>query len=179
MPSLGAIPNVLGTDFTDPFGRSIRGVLRPPPPAGPFFDGGLSPRRMIVVSRNQPLNTGTILQDPDGSRFLCAQWSPDGLLGMAHTRTFVMLSITSDMAWTRTTTTLEPISGQKVASGNSLLGTVSCVREFIRRKNDALDIEEEIYRVMCREAILLGDYLGGFRVMRVEQSLGLTYAEII
>lgn len=179
MPSLSGIPNALGVDFTDAFGRTVRGVLRPPPPAGPFFDGGLSPRRMLVVSPNQPLASGAVLEDFEGNRFLCANWSPDGLLGKAHSRTFVMIAITADLSWTRLTTAVEPISGQTVKSGTTALGTVTCAQEFVRRKNDALDIEEEIYRVLCAEMLQLGDYLGSYRVTRVEKGLGLTYAEII
>lgn len=179
MPSLAGIPNALGSDFTDTFGRRVRGVLRPPPPAGPFFDGGLSPRRMLVLSRNQELASGTILEDTDGNRFLCALWSPDGLLGGSHARTFVLIAVTSDLVWTRTTTTVEPISGQVVKNGSASLGTISCAQEFIRRKNDALDIEEEVYRVLCSAQLQLGDHLGSYRVSRVEKSLGLTYAEIL
>lgn len=179
MPSLSRIPTTLGLPFTDTYGREVRGVLRPPPLAGPFFDAGLAPRRSLVVDAASWVTTGLVLKDVDGTRFLTSEWSLDNFMGAAHTRSFVLFMITDDHPWTRAAYTVEPISGQRVTSGDMMKGIVSCAREFVRRKNDSLDIEEEIYRVLCAEPLFVGDMLGDRRVMRSERILGLTYAEVL
>lgn len=179
MPNLGGIPGALGVSLRAMNGRMVRGVLRPPPPAGPFFDANIPPRQMFVVAPDQWLATGEVLTDVVGNRFLMARWSIDNLLGQVHTHTFVMFAITRDVLWERSTWTIEPVSGQREASGRTTLATIPCAMEFVRRKNDALDVEEEIYRVLCNVELEEGDFLVNKRVMRVEKNLGLTYAEVL
>lgn len=177
MPEMSGVPRVLGTPYR--FGnRTVRGVLRPPPPAGPFLDGGLTPRRMLVVSNLEPSLAGQVITDLDGYRFLAAFWTGDNLLGRQNSKTYLLFAITSQEVWSRAGFSVEPISGQRIALANANLGLIDVVKEFTRRLNDGLDIEEEIYRVICAEELAVGDYLGSLRVTRVEKALGLTYAEI-
>ncbi len=176
MPSLSNIPRVLGVPYRFE-GGLVRGVLRPPPPAGPFMDGGLTPRRMLVLSQKDPGIAGKILTDLDGYQYLAAYWTGDNLLGVQHSKTYLLFAITNQEVWSRTGFNVEPISGQRIATTNNSLGLISVVKEFVRRFNDGLDIEEEIYRIICAEQLQVGDYLGNFRVTRIEKSLGLTYAE--
>jgi hypothetical protein len=178
MPDLSRIPQTLGTTFFDGSGREFRGTLKPPPSAGPFFDAGLAPRRSLIVNIETHLTSGAVVTDADGTRFLAAEWSPDNFFGRARTRSFVLFEITHELAWTRSTFAVEPVSGQRLATGATVLGPILCAREFIRRKNDSLDIEEEVYRVMCNEPLVIGDFLNDQRVMRSDRIMGLTYAEV-
>lgn len=178
MPLLSRVAGALGVPFFPLGGREIRATVRPPPPAGPGFEGALTPRSTIIVNSQSSLPTAGVIRDGHGTRFLHARWGREGVLGSATAEAHVLFAVTGDEAWTRNTFTTEIISGQRVAGALQSLGTVPVVREFVRRKNDALDVEEEVYRVLCLAALLVGDFLGGRRVTRTEGVLGLVHAEV-
>ena len=138
----------------------------------------MTPRSTIIVGSKSSLPTAGVIRDAHGTRFLHARWAREGVVGHATAESHVLFAVTGDEAWTRNTFTTEIISGQRVAGTPQGLGTVPVVREFVRRKNDALDVEEEVYRVLCLAALLVGDFLGGRRVTRTEGVLGLVHAEV-
>lgn len=178
MPELSAVATTLGVPFTLGDGRSVRAVLRPPPPAASTYDVGANPRRTLVVAKETKLPRVGLIADRAGNRFLHALWSGEGLLGEMAVETHVLFAITDDEPWTRQVFSTEPISGQRVAGTPASLGTIPVVREKSRIENDNLRVEEEVYRVLCLVDLQVGDHLANRRVTYVEKVLGLTAAEV-
>ena len=177
MPEISAVAIALGTRFIKPTGVVFRGVLKPPPPAGPGFEAGYMPRRSLYVSKDADLKAGEVITDTSGTRYICADWSPDGLLGVQATKSFVLFGVTAYEKWSRQVFVTEPISGQRKLDKKKDLGTIPVSVEFTRRKNDNLDIEEEIYLVVTGSPVQLGDFLEERRVQKVDRVLGVYRCE--
>jgi len=178
MPDLRRVPQALGFTFTTAAGKPFRALLRPPPPPGPGYEPVVAPRRALLVGPEVGLPATGWIRDPSGLRFLHALWSNEGVVGQVTAQMHVLFAVTGDETWSRPSFTLEPISGQRLASGSTVFGTTPTTREFFKRKNDALDVEEEVYRVVCLAALQVGDFLGDRRILKVESVLGLTTAEV-
>jgi hypothetical protein len=178
MPELSAVAATLGVPFTLGDGRSVRAVLRPPPPAASTYDVGANPRRTLIVSKDAKLPRVGLVTDRAGNHFLHALWSGEGLLGEMAVESHVLFAVTGNETWTRQVFTTEPISGQRVAGTPADLGAIPVVREKSRIENDNLRVEEEVYRVLCLVDLQVGDYLANRRVTYVESVLGLTTAEV-
>ena len=178
MPDLSRVAAVLGIPYRTEQGQVVRATVRPPPPAGPGFEGAISPRFTLILPKGAMIPKVGTLSDEDGNRFLHTEWSVEGVLGQSTARMHILYRITGDEVWTRPVFTTEPISGQRVVSPTPIqLGTIPVVREFQRRKIDG-GIEEEIYRVLCARDLQINDYLDIRRVTRVEKVRNLTYAEV-
>lgn len=178
MPDLSRVAAVLGVPFKTTTGQTFRATVRPPPQVNPSWEGSLVPRQTILLPRGVLLPANGVIIDGDGNRFLHSVWSSEGVLGNRTAVSHVLYAVTAYEVWTRPTYTTEAISGQRVPDEPEMLGLVPVVREFLRRKDDTLNVTEEIYRVLCAAALKVGDHLDARRVTRVESVRGLTFAEV-
>lgn len=177
MPEISALALALGTRFIKPSGAVFRGVLRAPPSGGASYDAGYTPRRSLVVARDTNLKAGEVITDTSGTRYLCAAWASDGVMGVQATRSFILFAITGYERWSRPVFSTEPISGQRKVERNRDYGMVAVCREFYRSREDGTRVDEEVYRVLTGSPLQIGDLLEERRVQRVEQILGVYSCE--
>lgn len=177
MPEISALALALGTRFIKPNGAVFRGVLRSPPSSGSSYDAGYTPRRSLVVARDTSIQAGEVITDTSGTRYICADWSNDGVAGVVATRSLILFAVTGYEKWVRPTYTTEPISGQRKLERNRELGSIAVCREFYRTREDGTQVEEEVYRVLTGSRVQIGDLIEDRRVQRVVSILGVYSCE--
>lgn len=177
MPDLARINTHFGTPCIKMDGTIVRGVLRPAQDVRATFHGLLFPRSMFVVAPDQPLHAGDAITDPEGNVFLCGKWSDSRMGKTLVARQYVLFYAPYMATWQREITGVEPVSGLVTSNGLRTLGMTPALIEPEGRAKDDEHVQVDLTRIVVGVAVQLGDFINNTRIQRVENMLGLTYAE--
>ncbi len=177
MPDLAHINTHFGTPCLKLDGTVVRGVLRPAQDVRATFHELLFPRSMFVVAPDQPVEAGDAIIDPQGDTYLCGQWSDSRMGKRLVARQFVLFFAPYMAQWQRDILSTEPISGLSVSSGLRSMGVFPALKEPEKRAQDQERVMIDLTRILMGVPLQIGDYVDGARIQRVENMLGMTYAE--
>lgn len=157
-------------------GRVIRGIAQVPTRQPRVFDGTFIPRLLLKVAPDERLDQGTLLIDSDGNRYIAVSFSEDAYFNSRVKHTFVLMLINADVVWTRSASTMEPISGLRVPAPDVQLGTIPVVLEADKPEVDVLKVNAQSYKVLSNQPLQLGDRLNGMTIKQVTILNGVTNA---
>jgi hypothetical protein len=180
MPSLAGAVRRFSKPFTTvPGDLTVYGQVNPPDGGGVQPEGQFTSRATLITAAGQNVTAGMLVQDADGTRFLLGALSPDTFGAITVARRFGMYQVNNLVAWQRSTSTLEPISGLRVPGPLTAMGSIYCLVETMRQVSGGVQIEQPYVRILTNAALLVDDLIDSRRVRRVSADLGLTYAEAL
>jgi hypothetical protein len=166
MPSLSGVVTRFSQKLYKSDGTIIYGYYRPPQNVRASFDGLFTPRSMLACAPTQDVNVGDCLGDGLGNYFLLGTWATSTYLGGLVAQQFVLFDAPEIFIWQRAVTTIEPVSGLQVMQAPRLMGKLRGLKEPLAKVKDGMDVQ-------------LNDMIDGYRVQKVENVVGLSYAEIV
>lgn len=162
-------------------GVAFRGVMDQPdssrePPSFQFN----RPRRLLQVPKDSLVQTRDVIVSPSGQRFLVASQTAAEAGSKILYRVHRLFEVTDQVAWSRKVTVTDLLTGQPREDRPNPLGEIYVCIEPMRRED--VDRQTHIWqdRMMCVMGVIpqLGDILDGREVKRINEQLGLTFAEI-
>lgn len=136
-----------------------------------------SPRLMLRTLDRTLVKPRDVILDNLNRRFIVGDngYSPYG-----DQFTYRLFEVLADLAWKRTTTGTDSLTGLKKGQVIQDLGTIPCMVEMTGREypDRASNLSEETRRVITSANLQLGDQLDDAVVKRLDTALGVTYAEI-
>lgn len=181
MPSLASAGRRWDTEYLiEESGVTFRGVLDQPdssrePPSFQFN----RPRRLLQVLKDSLVKARDVILTPSGQRFLVASPTVAEAYSATLYRVHRLFEVTDQVAWSRKVTVSDLLTGQPREDRPNPLGELYVCIEPMRRED--IDRQTHIWqdRMMCVMGVVpqLGDILGGREVKRINEQLGLTFAE--
>lgn len=138
-----------------------------------------SARRLLrvreEVARFAKLNPGKIVIDEMGIEWLAGEhgWSID------KCHYFKLFQVDQVLPWTRPVDVIDAVTGLKKSSEVMDLGLVRGTYEPRQSVETVRGIEEPRNLLITNASLKLGDYVDARRVVKVDQQIGLTIAEVI
>lgn len=165
--------------FDDPMfttaGLRFFGSIAPVPRDRVPGNALIEARLLLRVRSSTPLNTRDTIRDSEGRVFLVAD----------HDRRpgehiFKLVQMTEQVAWKRTVTTTEAVTGLPKAASESNLGPVwAAVEVYGQERTDlGLRVMEDKRRIITGAALQLGDKVADSLVRRIWTVFGVTVGEI-
>ncbi len=137
-----------------------------------------SPRLLLRVGAESIIGAGHMIFDSFGRRFLLADYGAEA----GTYKVFRLFHMTHQVSWKRTRVTVDPLTSlPKSASQKPTdLGDIWCAIEFLPRENIdlTLRIKEQTRRVISGADLQLNDLLDDMIVKRLDNQLGVKFAEI-
>lgn len=177
MVELSSVVSVFSTLIYTDKGRSFQGYIGAAPKVTVHFTGLLTPVRLLSVPIGQVFQAGEIVIDRDGIRYLAGNWAASSLLGHGVCENFVLFEVHAYVEWTRSVSTVEPISGGRREGTPQVLGTIGVLREPLSLQNDSTGIPVQRFRYLIGPRPQVDDFIEGKRIRRIDFVNGIYYAE--
>lgn len=138
----------------------------------------LHPRRLLQVKPECPVHVGDVISNSSGTMYICADHG-EGWREVPIYRQFKLYQVDQIYPWKRATITTDTLTGLKKSTGSfTSLGSAYCSIEPASPERDAFKIPEAQAEIVTSSAIQLGDILGPWEVVRVDQQLGVYSATV-
>lgn len=135
------------------------------------------PDRLLKVSKRSTASAGQVVITSDGVTYLLAQHHTSHSAG-AMFRTFRMIRVDEELDWSRTGSILDPVTGMSRSSGGvQSLGTVLAAVDPMKLEGEARMKPESRVRIMVGDDVQIGDQLGDYQVLFVDNSMGIKIVE--
>lgn len=132
--------------------------------------------RILKVSRFASVMEGQVVVDAGGNQYLLANHMASHSAGIIY-NTFRMIPVDEELAWSRQTSAIDPISGISRGETTSNLGTITCTVEPINLEKRAKMKPESKVLIITGEAVEIADRVGDYTVTFVDRVLGISVAE--
>lgn len=138
------------------------------------------PRLILRVRHLCPVNTGSMIIDPAGRRFLLADHDQASDYNQIHYRTHRLFHMNKQVTWKRETQIIDPLTKLAKGVGREPLGNPWVLIERMTREPPAgqLGVKEQVRQLITGEDIKLGDIIDDMIVKRLDTVLGVNLAEI-
>lgn len=133
-------------------------------------------RRILRVNDSTPIECGTIFKTPKGYEYLCAENGSSEYPG-SDLKTYLALPINRTFEWTRKGVEIDPLTGMKRKETVESLGFVKVCFNPDGEKEDSFQIPQDKIKVVLKDEVLIGDYLGEYRVKKIDEMLGVKVCE--
>lgn len=133
--------------------------------------------RLLKVHPRSPLKAGEVVTTTVGLDYVLAEHLDSHNAGIVY-RTFRMIRVDEELAWTRMSTAPDAVTGLEKEDAEPVeLGTVSVMVDPIRREDGQLHMKESRVRLVCGADLKIGDRVGDYSILFVDNVLGVTVAE--
>ena len=142
-------------------------------------DGAASlnfPVRRLLVNPNSPARAGLEVTTVGGFHYLLADQGEDLFNGVVK-KAFLMIRLDRQDVVLRSTTVTDVATGLAKDSSASPVATVRYQARTPRLTEGVLSIPEAQYQIITGFPLRTKDRIGDFRVLHVEQRLGVYFAE--
>jgi len=154
------------------------GHLAAAPDAQGRVNSYVIPRRMLTVHPKCQIQPGDLFYGPDREVLMVATDGTNTTRGDIS-RLFKVYTLDQKLAWSRTTTVTDAVTGLEKSSTTTSLGDIWGTLEILGPVSDTIDVPVPTYRVLTNATLTYGDILNGtYRVRSVETALGITVAEV-
>ena len=159
-------------------GQHFFGAISPAPESQGRGSQFFTPRRILKLHPNVTSVTGgTVILDASGRKMLCG-WNGEMEFQGVYAQTFKLYDLDRYVSWRRAETVEDPATGLERQSQEAELGPVWCAMEPIGSETDMLKVASNKYRVLTNADLHVGDRFHTATVRIVNQSLGITIAEV-
>lgn len=131
---------------------------------------------LLQVNKGVVVHTGDAMIYDD-HKFLLGDGVTD-FNGGPLFRTHRMITVTAQLAWSRTTTTIDPVSKLPKSTGATALGTALVCMLATSNISDIFKVATSKFQLITNSHVLVDDKLGSYVVTFVETRHGLQYAEV-
>lgn len=176
---LGNVGRRHESTFRTEAGYPFPGILLPVPERSvPSYDFSEN-RQILRVRFDCPVDTGAIVLDPAGRRFLLADNDTGAIGDRVLYRSHRAFPLNHQAEWAREATILDPLTRLPKGTGKQALGPVWVLREVHGREraDNYFKVAEEMHRIITAAPVLLNDLLDGVKIKRVNRVLGVWLVE--
>lgn len=175
VPHMGDTASILFTDWRVHTGGKVRGQLSAPRMSRTADFG--EPRRIFITGRKSRAKPGTVLLGTDRRRYLLMANGLEDRNGIDY-KTFKALELTETLDLYRKVETFDPVTQRTLGMQDELVSaSVWAYVEDLRARLDAPGVSTNRFRITTYYPIQAGDTFGGYRILRVDESLGVFVAE--
>jgi hypothetical protein len=178
MAELSTVVKFFSRPFRTADGRTVYGVAQVPTRQPRVFDGTFVPRLLFKTAPDVVVPQGTLLTNNQGEQYICVSFTEDSYFSERVKHSYVLMLINASVVWTRSTSTVEPISGLGIAGPDTQLGTIPCVMESTGVTADLLKVNAQTYKILSNQPIQLGDKLNGMTVKAMTDLNGVVNAHV-
>lgn len=133
----------------------------------------LSPtRRILKVDDAVPMTAGVVFFTPKKESYLTAYNGEDEYI-RSDVNTFLAIRVNREMRWTRRTTKVNPVTGLPEGEATEDFGLIWAAFEVDGQTTDSMDVVKKDFRIVTNAEIVEGDFIGKYRALRVDYSLGV------
>ncbi|CCV12939.1 hypothetical protein [Mesorhizobium sp. STM 4661] len=138
------------------------------------------PRLILRVRHLCPVNTGSMIIDPAGRRFLLANHDAPSDYNQVHYRTHRLFHMATSVLWEREVQELDTLTKLQKGIGRQALANIWVLIERVTREppGGQMGVKEQVRQVITNEDIQLGDIIDKMVVKRLDTVLGVNLAEI-
>lgn len=129
-------------------------------------------RRQLRVDDAVKLSPGVIFFTPKKEAYLTA-YNGENEYIRSDLNTFIAIHVTREMRWTRVKTKTNPVTGLQEGTEEEDLGLIWTAFETDGQTEDTLNVVKKDFRIVTNVEVLEGDYIGKYRALRVDYSLGV------
>lgn len=134
------------------------------------------PSRLLKVDVASSATPGTVVVTSTGYAYVLAAHLDSHNAGAVY-RTFRMIRVDEKLSWSREEATTDPVTGLARGSGVTPLGDIDVMVDPISRDDGKVKFGESRVRLVCGADLKVGDRVGDYSVLFVDQVLGVTVAE--
>lgn len=181
MPSLDTVGRRFENKMVRADGFPFSGAVMPLDEGGVAAYDFSYPRTYLRLPKQSVVNTGDIIIDPAGRRFLLADHDEPAIYNTILYRSHLMFPLNSVCVWQRESKGVkDPLTGLARAGGKDELGNIEALIEMFGResRDGAIRVAEQTRRMVTNAPIQLGDVIDDMIVRRLDRALGIWVAEI-
>jgi len=181
MPSLQTVGRRFENDMFRVDGFPFKGIVVPLEDSPPAPYDFTEMRTLIRVRHDSSIQSGDIVIDPTGRKFLLADHDSNVIYDTVSYRSHRAYPINKRVLWEREKTSVkDPLTGLDKSSGKETLGEIDVLIELFGREDMdfAIKVREQARRLITSADIRENDIVDNMIVKRLDRSLGVWVAEI-
>lgn len=129
-------------------------------------------RRQLRVDDAVKLTPGVIFFTPKNESYMTA-YNGEIEYIRSDLNTFLAIHVTREMRWSRVKTKTNPVTGLQEGTEEEDLGLIWTAFETDGQTLDTMKVVKKDFRIITNVEVLEGDYIGKYRALRVDYSLGV------
>lgn len=129
-------------------------------------------RRILTVDDAAGISAGVIFTTPKNESYLTA-YNGENEYVRSDSNSLLAVRVTKEMKWTRIKQKINPITGIPEGNETEDLGLIWTAFEPDGKTEDTMKVIKKDFRIVTNVEVVEGDYIGKYRALRVDYSLGV------
>lgn len=129
-------------------------------------------RRQLRVDDVVGMTAGVVFFTPKNESYLTA-YNGENEYIRSDLSTFIAIHVNREMRWTRTKTKINPVTQMPEGEEIEDLGLIWTAFEVDGQTLDTMKVVKKDFRIVTNAEIVEGDFIGKYRALRVDYSLGV------
>lgn len=165
-----------GQVFTNEAGFRFTGTLQPVEDMKIYADDYFPVRQILRVFSPNTARPGEVITDSLNQRYLLGEFDKRDVY-----EGFRLYPTNRQVEWSRPATGRHPLTGEAVSGPLQAMGHIWVLSEIVSReaRGAQVKVSEEVKRILTGADVQLNDLLGGERVVKLHEALGVKVLEVV